>query len=354
MEEALDHDLGVRRDRQAGDRRLDDLVRLAADRASEVVLRHAVGDLEARRDEEERLAPDDERDRARLLALEVLVAELAPVLPWRDVDRHVTSVLHLDAIGPDVDPVAVRILEDVADAGAEVPAAVERMPLRGGEFEHVDVLAAQHVLEDGAVLHEPRGHAPVRLGETEELVHERPPLDVDGKPERERQASARRVRVHEDAVAGGIARDVVEEDRGRVVGVVEHLRDAADVLLPGRAPDVAHLSERPRLRDPVAEVLVPHHGLPRMVLPFWHSDSVGRSPRCVAGFRSPSPSRSSPVPAAAPAPRPDRRAPVALPRRRPRHRHPLRSTFRSRTATSSATSCRSGRRRRAASSSSRS
>src|SRR5207249_6738958 len=109
MEEALDHDLGVRRDRQAGDRRLDDLVRLAADLASEVVLRHAVGDLEARRDEEERLAPDDERDRARLLALavgdlearrdeeerlapdderdrarllalEVLVAELAPVL----------------------------------------------------------------------------------------------------------------------------------------------------------------------------------------------------------------------------------------------------------------------------------
>src|SRR2546425_11729587 len=100
MEEALDHDLGVRRDRQAGDRRLHDFVRLAADRASEVVLRHAVGDLEARRDEEERLAPDDERDRTRLLALGVLLAELAPGVPWRGVDPQVTSGLHLGAVGP--------------------------------------------------------------------------------------------------------------------------------------------------------------------------------------------------------------------------------------------------------------
>ncbi len=255
-QEAREDDLGVRRDRQLRDGVDDHLVGLAADAADPVVLGHPLGHLERGRDEEERVDAADDGDRAGLAALEVLVAELPAVLAGRDVHAHALGVVDHDAVRPEVDPVAVRVLQDVDDAGPDVPAAVERMPLRGRELEHVDVAAAQHVLENGPVLHDARCHGAAFLRELEERVHERPALDVERQAEREREALPRRVRVHEDALAVRVARDVVEEDGGGIVGVVEHLGDASDVLFPAGAAHLAQLAQWPDAVDPFAQVAV--------------------------------------------------------------------------------------------------
>ena len=78
--EALDHDLGVGRDRQTGDRTLHHAVRRAADATGPVVLRDAVRDLGARREEQQRVAAGDERNGHLLAAREPLVAVLPAVL----------------------------------------------------------------------------------------------------------------------------------------------------------------------------------------------------------------------------------------------------------------------------------
>ena len=56
-----------------------------------------------------------------------------------------------DAVGADVDPAVVGVARDIERAGADVAAAVARVPARRWEDGHVDVVAAPHVLEDGAI-----------------------------------------------------------------------------------------------------------------------------------------------------------------------------------------------------------
>ena len=114
------------------------------------------------------------------------------------------------------------------------------------------------MLHHGAVLHDARRERAALLGELEETVHERAALDVDGQPERQREALPRRVGIREDAEARWISGDVIEQDGRRVIGVVEHLGDAADVLVPGRAAHVAHLAEVAHALDPIAQVAVLH------------------------------------------------------------------------------------------------
>jgi hypothetical protein len=56
-------------------------------------------------------------------------------------------VVHLGAIGAGVEPVLLGIAGDAVGSGADIPAAVELVPDRRGEFEHVDRVANHDVLE---------------------------------------------------------------------------------------------------------------------------------------------------------------------------------------------------------------
>src|SRR5438445_7545952 len=58
------------------------------------------------------------------------------------------------AIGAEVDPAFVGVLGDVEAPGPEITAAIELMPLRRWEDGAIDLVAAEHVLEDGPVLHD--------------------------------------------------------------------------------------------------------------------------------------------------------------------------------------------------------
>ena len=160
LDEALDDDLGIGRDRQAGDRPLDHLDRRAAHAADDLELAHAVGHFAAAHEEAH-------RDRRRstmatgiaLAARLVLVAHLAAVLAGRDVDAERLGVVDHDAVGAAIDPALVRIADDVVAAGADIAAAVLAVPLRRREFGDVDGVAGHDVLHHRAGLDEFRRDA---------------------------------------------------------------------------------------------------------------------------------------------------------------------------------------------------
>src|SRR6266550_4794185 len=80
IDPALDDDLGLGRERKPGDRPLHDAIRLAAHTTGPVVLSQTELDLGRGREDEERVAARDERDRHLLPAPEPRVAVHAAVL----------------------------------------------------------------------------------------------------------------------------------------------------------------------------------------------------------------------------------------------------------------------------------
>src|SRR5262249_33052311 len=128
LDEALEHDLGIGRDRQPGDGAVDDLHRLAAHAAHDLVFAHAVGHLARGHPERHWIAAADDGDGHRCAARLVLVAHLAAVLARRDVEARGLGVVDHHAIGAAVDPALVGIAGDVEAAGTDVAAAVGRVP----------------------------------------------------------------------------------------------------------------------------------------------------------------------------------------------------------------------------------
>src|SRR2546428_5745556 len=85
-----------------------------------------------------------------------------------------------DAIRPEVHPAFVGVARDVEASRAEVAAAVELVPLRGGEDRAVDLVPAEHVLEDRTVLDDLGGDC--KGSPSHALLPEAPPLLRRGGP----------------------------------------------------------------------------------------------------------------------------------------------------------------------------
>src|SRR3989441_3230418 len=255
VDPAFHQDLGVRGDREAGDRSLDDAIRRAAHPAGPVVLGRAVGDLGAGRQEKERIATRAEGERHALFAREPLIAMLPAVLAGRDVEAEPRLVVDHHAVRAEVHPALVRIARDVEAAGAEVAAAVELVPLRSGEDQAIDLVAAEHVLEDRAVLHDLGGDrldalADTFLPRTDELVRRRVRVEAEG----DRDAAERPEPVGEDAKTLLEALDLVEDCRLRWARPAEELGGHPDVLLRVRAADRLQLAERVDAPQPVPQI----------------------------------------------------------------------------------------------------
>ena len=152
MNEALESDFRMRRDRQAGARPGDDFDRLADQSAGRVVFIAAIGDFEAGDHEQCRMHAADDRDRARLAALVVAASDKIAMLAFRAHDRCHIGLVRLHAIGAVIDPAGVRIAHDHHVAGANVIAAVMLVPARYRNFENVDVGAGAHIFHDRAAL----------------------------------------------------------------------------------------------------------------------------------------------------------------------------------------------------------
>ena len=229
---AFDDDLGVGGQREAGDRSLDDAERLAAHAAGPVILGEAELHLGRGREEQERVAAGDERDRHLLAARDPGVTVHPTVLARRDVEAELVLVVDHHPVAAEVDPAVVLVAGDVEAAGADVATAVVLVPLRRRENGHVDVRAALHVLEDRAVLHLLRGDrddagAHALLPGLHQVLGRG--LRVEAKREGEAREPAQGV--GEDPEALLVTGDLVEEEGRRAVDPAGELGRHADLIL---------------------------------------------------------------------------------------------------------------------------
>src|SRR5215831_20465940 len=256
MHEALERDLRLRRDGQAGARPRDHLDRLAYQAAGDVVFIFSVWNLESRHHEQGGVHAHDHRDRARLAALVIAALDQVAVLALGAHDRRRARAVGLHAIGAVVDPAGVGILHDHHAAGADIVAAVVLVPPRRRDALDVDVLAAADVFHERPGFDRDRRDAARLLHVFAPIGDELERGTVDGQTEREVDAPHRGENVREDAVAVGIAGNVVEQH-----GAVAHLAhvevdDAADFRLALGAADLLHLARRAQRIDPAAQVLL--------------------------------------------------------------------------------------------------
>jgi hypothetical protein len=159
------------------------------------------------------------------------------------------------AIGAAVDPALVGIAGDVEAAGADVAAAVGRVPFGRGEGGDVDVVSGHDVLENRTVSNVFGRDARHRAHEIgAEPFAQLDLAEIGGEPERHVLALAAE-EIDQHPAAFDRARYCVEHEAGRTV-VVDHARDHADILLPGEPAHVLDLAELARLLEPLTQIVV--------------------------------------------------------------------------------------------------
>ena len=257
MDEALERDLGMRRDRQAGLRPHDHLHRLAQQPAGGVVLVLAVRNFQARDHEQRRVHAAHHRDRARLAALVILLLDHVAVLALGAHHGGELLAVRLHAIGAVVDPAGVGIAHDHHVAGADVVAAVVLVPARHRNLEQVDVVAGLDVLQKRAARHLDRRDGLRLLHVFAPMPHQLDLGAVGRIAHRHVDAADRGQQVGQDAMALGIAGDVVEQHQRVADLALVDVDDAADLALALGAADVRHLAgglhhARARRADPAS------------------------------------------------------------------------------------------------------
>src|SRR6266852_4481483 len=183
------------------------------------------------------------------------VAVLPAVLAGRDVEPEARLVVDHHAIRPQVDPVLIGIDGHIEAAGAEVAAAVELVPFRGGEDRAVDLIATENVLEDRAVPHHlGRDRRDALAHALLPLPHQLVRRGVDRKAERDGDARERAEAVREHAEALLVAGDLVEDRGLRGTRAAQELRRHADVLFGVRPGDDLELADLVHLLQPLAKI----------------------------------------------------------------------------------------------------
>ena len=256
MHEALEGDLRVRRNRQAGLRADDHFDGFAEQASRGVVLVLAVRNLDPRHHEQRRMHAAHHRDRARLTELVPAPHDQVSVLALRRHYRGDAAVLGLDAVSAVVDPPGVGVLHDHHAAGADVTAAVVLVPFRGRDFENVDVASRGDVLHQRPVVdrHRRNGLGVLHVGAP--VAHEVHLARVGRHAESEIDPPHRGEDVRNHPMAPREAGDVVEHHRRRPHGALVDVDDAADLLVAPGAGDGYQLAGRLHLRQPDAEVLL--------------------------------------------------------------------------------------------------
>ena len=140
------------------------------------------------------------------------------VLALGDLAAHGLAVVDLGAIGAEIKPAVVGVLRHHAIGGADEARLVELVMARYREFEHVDRVAFEHVLQDRPVIDEARrqrlqvGHAPMIA-----LHHVDLALVFERQPECERHAADGREVAVKGAKTLRIPGNLIEQDRRRRV-----------------------------------------------------------------------------------------------------------------------------------------
>ena len=243
---AFEHDFRIRRERQPGHLALDAVDRPAGQPSGPVELGHVVGQGVARGDIGGGIDADDDRHRAGLARLEVLVALDPPLLAVGDVGGRDIRAVHLHAVGADIDPPAVGVAGDDAAGGSDIAPAVVLVVDRHRELEQVDIAVAVDVFHHRAVIDRAGRDRLMALDAAAVGIEHGPPVaricrvDAESKREPKRRAQHAVKAAH----APGVSRHLVEQEQRRLVDLlpVEHLGHRAELAVPVGARDVLDLS----------------------------------------------------------------------------------------------------------------
>ena len=149
--EAFVDKLGVVRERHAGDAAFHQLDGPADAPARHVELADVFRRETGRGRAQRRRLPDRHHHRAMLAPRPPFLADGIGVLAGLDEQRQRFLVPDGHAVGAGIDPARVRVLRDHHAFGADIGAAVARVPFRRRKGQHIDLIVHQHVLEHGAV-----------------------------------------------------------------------------------------------------------------------------------------------------------------------------------------------------------
>ena len=86
--------------------------------------------------------PAGNQNRTRFAALEIFFADQPPVFAGRNPHADFVFAMRDDAVGADIDPVAIGITHDDEILGADITAAVMLVHERNGKFEYIDFVIA--------------------------------------------------------------------------------------------------------------------------------------------------------------------------------------------------------------------
>src|SRR5262249_14841396 len=234
---------------------------LAAHAAHDLVFAHAVRHLARGHQEGHGIATADHGYRHWHPARLVFVAHLAAVLARRDVEPGGLGVMDHHALGAAIDPPLIGIGGDVEAAGADVAAAVGRVPFGRGEDRDVNVVPPHHVLENRTVVDvfgRDARHRPEEIGA--KPFAELDLAQIGGKAERHVLALAAE-EVDQHAAAFDRPRHFGKHETRRAVVVRRDARDHADVIFPGEPVHVLDFAELARLLEPLPQVVI---GKPRL------------------------------------------------------------------------------------------
>ena len=249
MDPAFEHDVGTRRERQAGRFAFDQLHRPVHHPAAPIVLGHTVGHRVGGGEIRDRVDADDDHDRTRFPGLEILVAMDAALLAVRDVGCEQARSFDHHAIGADVDTPGIGIARHHTARRADVTAAVLFVVYRDREHLDVDVLTAHDVLAHRTVLDDHRRNLFVRLLDVlAEVVELRFAIvgQIRFHPEHQTQPVRRAEHAVLATIARRVAGNVVEDQHRRFLDLlpVQHLGDGAQLLIPMRPANGRQLALR--------------------------------------------------------------------------------------------------------------
>ena len=181
------------------------------------------------------------------------------MLAFGDLAADGLAVIDLAAIGAEIEPAGVGILGDDAAGGADEARFVGFVMPRHREFQDVDGVAFDDVLEYRAVVDKARRQrfelAHARVVALHDIGLARV---VERQSERERDALDRRQLPVERAKTFWIAGHVVEQDRRRQPAAFfgEHMGDRAHLDVPMGAGDALKLAECVDRFQPAAQAAI--------------------------------------------------------------------------------------------------
>ena len=256
---ALEHHLGVGRDRQAVDFARDHLDGSAAQAARIGEFVNAGVDFLMAGNEQHRVLTAADQHGAGFAAVEIFLADEAPVLAGRHPEPGGIAVVHHDAVRRGIDPSGIRVAHDDHVVGADIATAVMLMDEGRRELQQINIVVAVYIFEDRAV-----GDLD-RRNQLEFLLHLGAQAQNQihlvfriGQAQHDREAAIGVGGAGEYPETLGIAGDIVEQHRRRAAGIARRdgFRDRADLEFPVGALDALQLSHLLEMFEQLAKPLI--------------------------------------------------------------------------------------------------